>query len=150
MFLVSILPPLQKSQSIRLNELLAAKEKELSQITRYQQSIYQDWKDGEISHKQYRHMKDDYERQIEAINEIIANLHEEKAELENGIDVENPFLATFRKYENIDKLTREVLIELIEQIKVYDNGNISVSLKFANEYRRVAEYIEVNTQSEAV
>ncbi len=141
---------MQKSQSIRLNELLAAKEKELSQITRYQQSIYQDWKDGEISHKQYRHMKDDYERQIEAINEIIANLHEEKAELENGIDVENPFLATFRKYENIDKLTREVLIELIEQIKVYDNGNISVSLKFANEYRRVAEYIEVNTQSEAV
>ena len=133
-----------------MNELLAAKEKELSQITRYQQSIYQDWKDGEISHKQYRHMKDDYERQIEAINEIIANLHEEKAELENGIDVENPFLATFRKYENIDKLTREVLIELIEQIKVYDNGNISVSLKFANEYRRVAEYIEVNTQSEAV
>ena len=41
--------PLQKSQSIRLNELIAAKEKELSKITRYQQSIYQDWKDGEIS-----------------------------------------------------------------------------------------------------
>ena len=142
--------PLQKSQSIRLNELIAAKEKELSKITRYQQSIYQDWKDGEISHKQYRHMKEDYERQIEAINEVISNLHEEKAELENGVDTENPFLATFRKYENIDKLTREVLIELVEQIKVYDNGNISVSLKFANEYRRIAEYIEVNTHQNAV
>lgn len=142
--------PLQKSQSIRLNELISAKEKELSKITRYLQSIYQDWKDGEISHKQYRYMKEDYERQIEAINEVIGNLHEEKAELENGIDTENPFLATFRKYENIDKLTREVLIELVEQIKVYDNGNISVSLKFANEYRRVAEYIEVNNHQNAV
>lgn len=95
-------------------------------------------------------MKEDYERQIEAINEVISNLHEEKAELENGVDTENPFLATFRKYENIDKLTREVLIELVEQIKVYDNGNISVSLKFANEYRRIAEYIEVNTHQNAV
>ena len=95
-------------------------------------------------------MKEDYERQIETINEVISNLYEEKAELENGIDTENPFLATFRKYENIDKLTREVLIELVEQIKVYENGNISVSLKFANEYRRVAEYIRVNTHSEAV
>ena len=142
--------PLQKSQSIRLNELIAAKEKELSKITRYQKSIYQDWKDGEISHKQYRNMQDDYERQIEALNEVIGNLHEEKEELENGIDTENPFLATFRKYENIDKLTREVLIELVEQIKVYDNGNISVSLKFANEYRRIAEYIEVNTHQNAV
>ena len=74
--------PLQKSQSIRLNELIAAKEKELSKITRYQKSIYQDWKDGEISHKQYRNMQDDYERQIEALNEVIGNLHEEKEELE--------------------------------------------------------------------
>ncbi len=142
--------PLQKSQSIRLNELMAAKEKELSKIMHYKQSIYQDWKDGEITHQDYRHMSEDYERQIEAINEVISNLHEEMAELENRIDTENPFLATFRKYENIDKLTREVLIELVEQIKVYENGNISVRLKFANEYRRVAEYIKVNTHSEAV
>ncbi|WP_410510924.1 DUF4368 domain-containing protein [Paenibacillus sp. BR2-3] len=95
-------------------------------------------------------MQEDYERQIEAINEVISNLHEEKSELENGIDTENPFLETFRKYENIDKLTRDILIELVEQIKVYENGNISVKLKFANEYRRVAEYIEVNTHSNAV
>jgi len=142
--------PLQKSHSIRLNKLLAAKEKELFKIMRYKQSIYQDWKDGEISHKDYRHMQEDYERQIEAVNKVIGNLHEEKAELENGIDTENPFLTTFRKHENIDKLTREVLIELVEQIKVHDNGNINVKLKFANEYRRIAEYIRLNTHSDAV
>jgi site-specific DNA recombinase len=142
--------PLQKSQSIRLNELIAAKEKELSKIMRYKQGIYQDWKDGEITHKDYRHMSEDYERQIEVINGVISNLHEERAELENGIDTENPFLATFRKHENIDKLTREDLIELVDHIKVYENGNISVSLKYANEYGRVAEYIKLNTHSEAV
>lgn len=142
--------PLQKSQSIRLNERIAAKEKELSKISRYKQSIYQDWKDGEITHKDYRQMKEDYERQVEAINEVISNLQQEKAELENGIDTENPFLAAFRKYENINNLTRDILIELIDTIKVYENGSISVKLKFANEYRRVAEYIEVNTHENAV
>ncbi|MEK5645663.1 MULTISPECIES: hypothetical protein [Paenibacillus] len=60
--------PLQKGQSIRLNERITAKEKELSKISRYRQGIYQDWKDGEITHKDYRQMKEDYERQIEAIN----------------------------------------------------------------------------------
>lgn len=142
--------PLQKSQSIRLNELIAAKEKELSKIMHYKQSIYQDWKDGEITHKDYRHMSEDYERQIEAINGVISNLYKEKAELENGIDTENPFLVTFRKHENIDKLTREDLIELVDHITVHENGNIRVSLKYANEYRRVAEYIKLNTHSEAV
>lgn len=142
--------PLQKSQSIRLNELIAAKEKELSKVMHYKQSIYQDWKDGEISHKDYRHMQENYERQIESMNEVLRNLHEEKEELENGIDTENPFLATFRKYQNINKLTRDVLIDLVEQITVYENGNISVSLKFSNEYRRIAEYVQLNTHSNAV
>ncbi len=146
---INTAPP-QKSQSIRLNELIAAKEKELSRISHYKQSIYQDWKDCELTHKDYLQMKEDYERQIKTINEVIRNLQEEKAELENRIDAENPFLVSFRKYGNIDKLTRDILIEFVETIKVFENGNISVKLKFANEYRRVAEYIEVNTHSNAV
>lgn len=102
--------PLKKSQSIRLNELIAAKEKEQAKIMRYKQSLYQDWKDGHITHNDYRHMSEDYERQNGAISEVIASLKKERDELENGIDTENPFLATFRKYENIDKLTREILV----------------------------------------
>ena len=142
--------PLQKSQSIRLTALIEAKEKERAKIMRYKQSIYQDWKDGEITHNDYLHMSEDYERQINAINTVLENLTAERAELQNGIDTENPFLATFRKYENIDRLTREVLIELVDHITVHENGNISVKFKFADELRRIMEYIEINTQSEAV
>jgi len=39
-------------------------------------------------------------------------LKDEQSEVENGVDTENLFLTTFSKYENIDKLTREILIEL--------------------------------------
>ena len=35
-------------------------------------------------------------------------------------------------------------------IKVYENGNISVRFKFADEFRRIAEYIEINTTKPAV
>ena len=37
------------------------------------------------------------------------------------------------------------MIELVDYIKVYENGNISVKFKFADELRRIAEYIEINT-----
>ena len=45
-------------------ELIAAKEREMAKISRYKQSLYQDWKDGEITQQDYRDMKADYERQI--------------------------------------------------------------------------------------
>jgi DNA invertase Pin-like site-specific DNA recombinase len=142
--------PLQKSQSIRIEALIEAKEKERSKIMRYKQSIYQDWKDGEITHSDYRHMSEDYERQIAALGEVLKNLHAEREELQNGITAESPCLVVFKKFETIDRLTREVLIELVDHIKVHENGNISVKFKVADQLRRVMEYIEINTQSEAV
>lgn len=86
--------------------------------------------------KEYRHMKEDYDRQT--------------AELEKGIDTENPSWATFRQYQNIEKLTRDILIELVECIKIYENGNVSVKFRFADELRRITEFMEVNPHENAV
>lgn len=142
--------PLVKSQTKKLTDAIEQKERELAKIVRYKQAIYQDWKDGEISSSDYHHMKADYERQTEALEEAIERLQAEKQEVENDVDVENPFLAAFRQFQNIDKLTRDVLIELVDQIKVYEGGSISIVFRFADELRRVQEYIEVNHHNEAV
>lgn len=142
--------PLVKSESKRLADAIEQKERQLAKIARYKQTLYQDWKDGEITHSDYRHMKADYEQQAESLEEVLKTLQAEQKELENGIDTENPFLAAFRKYQNIDKLTREILIELVDCIKVHENGNISIVFRFADELRRIEEFIELNTHNEAV
>jgi len=49
------------------------------------------------------------------------------------------------KYQNIITLSREILIKLVDHIKVYKNGNVSVKFKFSVELRRIAEYTEINT-----
>ncbi|MDU3780163.1 MAG: recombinase family protein [Flavonifractor plautii] len=136
--------PIKKSQSCRLDDLIAAKERELTKITRYKQSLYQDWKDGEITQQDYRNMKADYERQAAALSDVLERLTAERAELANGVDNEHPALVAFMKYQNIETLNREILIELVDYIKVYENGNISVKFKFADELRKIAEYIEIN------
>ena len=137
--------PLKKSKSKRLEDTIAAKEKELAKIMRYKQALYQDWKDGEITRNDYRHMSEDYEQQIESLSRIIQTLATEQEELENGVDAESPCFTAFLKYKNIDKLTREILGELIDHIKVYEGGNISVKFKYTDEFRRIAEYIELNS-----
>ena len=142
--------PIKKSQSYRLDDLIAAKERELTKITRYKQSLYQDWKDGEITQQEYRDMKADYERQTSDISAVLTRLNAERAELANGVDNEHPALVAFMKYQNIEALNREILVELVDYIKVYENGNISVKFKFADELHKIAEYIEINTTEDTV
>lgn len=61
------------------------------------------------------------------------------------MDTETPFLSAFLKYQNIDKLTQEILAELIDYIKVDEDFNISVKFKYTDEFLCMAEYIELNT-----
>ena len=58
-------------------------------------------------------------------------------------------LVAFARYQSIETLTREILTDLVDHIKVYENGNISVHFKFADEFRKIAEYIEINTTDTA-
>ena len=89
-------------------------------------------------------MRADYERQIESINTVLEKLRREEQELETGIDTENPCLAAFRQYGNIDRLTRGILIEFIDTIYVYEGGRISIKFRFADEFRKIQEYIDLN------
>ena len=134
--------PIKKSQSFRLDDLITAKERELAKITRYKQSFYQDW---EITQQDYRNMKADYERQAATLSDVLERLTTERAELANGVDNEHPALVAFMKYQNIETLNREILIELVDHIKVYESGNIKIKFKFADKLRKIAEYIEINT-----
>ena len=141
--------PVKKCQSKRLDDLIAAKERELAKIARYKQGLYQDWKDGEITRDDYHYMKADYESQTAQLTTVLKNLTEERTELANGVDKEHPALVAFMRYQNIDRLTRDILVELVDHIKVYENGNISIRFKFADEFRKILEYIALNTDAPA-
>lgn len=81
----------------------------------------------------------------EELSDILNRLIAAREELANGVDNEHPALVAFMQYQNINALSRDILIQLVDHIKVYENGNIKVRFKFADELRRIAEHIQINT-----
>lgn len=140
--------PERKSQAAQMNAAVLAKEKELDKILRYKQLVYEDWKDGEVNREDYHRMTKDYEAQAARVREVLSNLKAERDRAEKGVGTENLFLSTFRKHANIEKLTRDVLIELVDHVKVYEGGGLSVKFKYENELQYVLDYIALNTQEQ--
>ncbi len=130
--------------------MIERKNRELSKITRYKQALYQDWKDGEISYEDYQAMKADYYQQTEALNETLAKLQTELQELENGLNTEAPFLAAFRRFQNIETLTRDVLLELVDHIDIYEGGKISIVFRFSDSFQKIQEYLSSSVNHQAV
>ena len=117
-----------------LSKAIREKEKELFQIARYKQALYQDWKDGEILRSEYRQMKEDYDRQSSTANEAVQRLRAMQDNLIPEENKEDPVLAAFRQSRNISRLTRDLIIELIDHIKIYEGDSAAIVFRFSDSF----------------
>lgn len=137
--------PVIHRESKRINKLLDVKQKELDKLNSLIDNLYMDWRTNEITKTEYRRIKSKFKVQIEKIKEVIANLEKEKAELSTGISVNEPYLQTFLKHKNIDHLERGILVELIDNIYVYEGGGLTIEFNFEDQHKRMLEYIQMGS-----
>ena len=136
--------PVVHTESTRLNVLLEQRTKELEKVTGVLDDLYMDWKSGDITRDQYRRMKAKFEEQAQQLQETIEHLQSECEILAQGIDTDDPYLTTFLKHRNIERLSRGLLVELVNAIYVHEDNSIDIEFNFSDQYRRIAEYIEGN------
>lgn len=135
-----------KKEAVRLNKLLEKAKGEIQKVDGMMLDLYPDWKNGIISRTEYVKLKERFELQkqnaVEKMNSYQAKI--EKAE--NGQDSSNEFLEHFIKYRNIDKLTREVLVALVDMIYIYEDKKVKIAFKYQNPFKDALEYIENNKE----
>lgn len=136
--------PVAHTGSLRLNALLEQRTKELEKATSVLDGLYMDWKNGDITRDQYRRMKARLEEQAQQLQETIAHIQSECETIAQGIDAGNPYLTAFLKHRNIGSLSRGLLVELVNAVYVHEDKSIEIEFNFADQYRRIAEYVENN------
>lgn len=134
--------PVLHAESNRINNLLCEKKKEIEKLSSITDTLYMDWKSGEISREEYRRIKEKYILQTEQLQAVIAKLEEEKETLANGIQTDETYFMTFLKHKNITRLERGILVELVDKIYVHEGGALTIVFRFADQHRRVLTYIE--------
>lgn len=128
----------------RLTLALKQAEKQLKQYHDASDSLYLDWKSGDITKEEYRRLKGRIAEQIAQLEQNISYLKEEVQVMADGIDTDDPYLTAFLKHKNIQTLNRGIVVELVNMVWVHENGEITVDFNFADEYQRILDYIENN------
>ena len=108
--------------------------------------LYPDFKAGLITKEEYMLIKANLSEKIATLDGMIAGIEKNIADVGKGIGDNNDFIAHFKKYGNFEKLTRPMLIELVDEIRVHEGNKIEIDLKFKDAYKQVIEYIELNKE----
>jgi len=134
--------PTRQVGSDRLETALKQKRQELDRAQTRSDGLYDDWKNGDITQAEYHRMKAKYTEKTEQLRGIIAGLEEEIHDISQGMTSQNPYFDAFRKHRNLTELSRGIVAELIDVVRIHEGGDIDIAFAFADQHRRALEFTQ--------
>lgn len=133
----------------RLEKLLTEKTRELGNAQMVYDSLYGDWKLGEITRQEYSRMRESCKERIYALENTIANIREEQRRFKDGADAEDTLLKEFLQYGNIQGLDRPALVSLVDIIYVHRGKEITVRLRYKDVFSQGDRICEIDSGDNA-
>lgn len=109
-------------------------KKRIEKIEKYKRKTYDNYMEELISKSEYMEYVSGYETEIKELQEQLSVIHD-KSQLQQELDSRyDEWVEAFKDYINVTKLTRDMVLELIERIEVSNDGSIIIYYKFQNPY----------------
>ncbi len=135
---VKELPP-QECEVQKRERRLQKRKEELLRIRKLRACLYEDYKEGILTKKDYMELKEDYEAVCLELESAVRLLEEERDALLQGESIHNCWIDNFKRAGNVTELNRCLLIFTIDKILVFDNGRICIHFSYKNEFAAAAE-----------
>lgn len=130
---------MEEVENEKIEKIKKTKKDEVEKVKELKKGLYEDWKNDYITKDEYVEYKKKYEKEIEKINGILNNLDKQENKKENIRILNKKWIENFEMSGNINKLDRDIIMELIDFIEIYENKKITIHFKFMDE---INEFID--------
>ncbi|MFI3175710.1 MAG: recombinase family protein [Bacillota bacterium] len=132
--------PYKQEKSFNYEKQIALIEDEIEKYKKIKVRLYEDLTDETISSSDYKEFKLLYTAKIEEKEKAIVRLKKEAGRVVDLYEETKSWVMIFKKYENIEQLSRRVLMSLVHAVKIYENHKVEVVFKYNDEYQRIQNY----------
>ncbi len=110
-----------EQMDLRMNALVS----EIERLKRIRRNLYSDYMEGILSWDDYIEYTSHYSQRIDDMQNVSEEiLRQRLSDLNESSD--SRWASALKKYHNVSSLTRPMVAELINEIRVFDDGSISV------------------------
>lgn len=126
---------------------IVQKKDEIQKINSLRLELYEDFKEGLLTREEYLELKEIYEKRIQMAENVLLKLNEEMELFISNPNIFDDWIGEFVKYGQLEHLTREVAVSLIDKILIYEKQKgdryprIEVVFKYAEQISEALEYI---------
>lgn len=106
---------------------------ELERVKKLKKSVYEDYREELISKEEFLSYREDYLKKEELYSKQIEALEEKKNDNVTEDVFETPWLKRLLELKDIEALDRDIVVEMIDEVIVYENRKIKIRYNFGNE-----------------
>lgn len=122
-------------------------ESELQKISKLKKEVYEDYKEELISKEEYINFRKDYIQTEDLLEKQLEKL-KEKQEAEPDTDIfKKPWVKRLLELKDIEELDRDIIVEMVSEIKVYENHKIIVTYNFSSELDNLFKATYINSEN---
>lgn len=105
---------------------------ELEKIQKLKKAVYEDYREELISKEEFVSYRQDYIRKEELLLKQLSGLETKPEQTARDI-FELPWVKRLVELRTIESLDRDIVVEMIHEIKVYENRKIKITYNFSDE-----------------
>lgn len=126
--------PLYASEDAALRREMDAARQTLERAELLHDSLFQMYADKLLTEQEYTQMKRDYRAEMEQAQKTLDALNDKKKA--RAVQTErNPWLTTCARFQGETQLTAEMAHALIERVEIRADSQLSITLRYQDEYR---------------
>lgn len=125
---------------IQLDGQLVKLQDELERFQRIKKKLYEDYQDEILTREEFREYSEMYSQRIADRQDAMKRVSKERLEAIKE-QADSAWIKAFRKYENIEELSRPLMVELIKKIYVYEGGRVEIIFQYADSIKEAQDAI---------
>lgn len=133
--------PTEQSEITSVDKQICIKKEELNNYINYKNKLYESYLKGIVKENDYKEHNQYYEERIKETETVINNLKDKIENIMSDRDRKYSWIEEFKKYKNIKKLNRNIVVIFIDKIIVHENNKVEIIFNYSDEYEDIFNYI---------
>lgn len=121
-------------------------KEEIERNENFRLKLYENLQEGLIGQDEYFLFKKSYTDKIQSAEAAIRAVEEERKQAVERNRENLKWMDAFRKYQNLEALDRKAVVDLIEEILVFEDKRIEVRFRYGAEYEKLMSRIPAGTE----
>lgn len=134
--------PYQQINIQKISEQITDRENEIKNCEKYKRSLYEDYKNGEVSKDDFLVFGKDYTDRIDELSQAIKILKKESELLFSENNNIQKWIEHFIHYKNVSELSRQLVVNLIKRVDLFEKKQITITFHFQDKLEMIKNLLQ--------